>query len=716
MLSAVGYRGYPKLYSSYVEVLCFRRIKMICNGFAGAVAAIPQQSSSHLLSKLESGCSATRLSSLPVSAGQSPGQCQAASTSGRPLLSGRLNISPEVGICEFSSRSLQRVQRSNFRRACQLFGGLEHAGSLGPRGKLLHSLGPDTPPSPVPFPLTASAVSLGTESVTSRSNVSPPEDLGSGMQAGEPAAPKAAEAEKQEMNFEDSTAAGFSALGLSPKLLQRLQEIGLTSPTDVQSAAIPTLLQGHDAAVQSFTGSGKTLAFLLPVLSRVGPLSDDGAQGAGQGEGAEEVRGGSSGGGRKGAKVERGIQAVIVAPSRELAMQIVREAESILGPDNKKVVQQLIGGANQRRQEEALKLNKPCIVIGTPGRISDLSKAGRLHTHGCRWLVLDEADALLQQKQKLDMQRILLHVGYRRSEAGPGEAQREAPKGGAPRRTGRQTVLVSATMPAGVLEAAARWGHKPVHIRTAAASAAQRTAAEGLAASSLSLQQARGGGEGGEAAPSTSAPAKSSTHRSWDAAGVGVGGGAAAAPKERTRAPLDGIANSLPPNLDHRYIVVPVRHKVDVLRKCIHALEARSVIVFMNFTQRLKDTEYKLGARGLEAGTLHGSMDKVERAKVLNAFREGKTRVLVVSEVAARGLDVVECDLVVNLELPTDSAHYAHRAGRTGRLGREGTVVTICEEKESFVAERFAKQLGISVSRAEVVEGQLVAYEGKMKY
>lgn len=98
-------------------------------------------------------------------------------------------------------------------------------------------------------------------------------------------------------------------------------------------------------------------------------------------------------------------------------MQIVREAERILGPDYRKVVQQLIGGANQSRQEEALKKNKPCIVVGTPGRISEISKAGKLHTHGCRFLVLDEADQLLSIKFRSDMRRILEHVGQRRSSA-----------------------------------------------------------------------------------------------------------------------------------------------------------------------------------------------------------------------------------------------------------------------------------------------------------
>lgn len=166
----------------------------------------------------------------------------------------------------------------------------------------------------------------------------------------------------------------------------------------MQVAAIPTILGGHDAALQSYTGSGKTLAYLLPILSKVGPLRE-----AQEDTGTEDT-------------INRGgVEAVIVVPSRELAMQIVRETERILGPEYKKVVQQIIGGANQSRQEEALKRNKPCIVVGTPGRISEISKAGKLHTHGCRFLVLDEADQLLSIKFRGDMRRILEHVGQRRS-------------------------------------------------------------------------------------------------------------------------------------------------------------------------------------------------------------------------------------------------------------------------------------------------------------
>ncbi|CAK9871344.1 unnamed protein product, partial [Sphagnum jensenii] len=432
----------------------------------------------------------------------------------------------------------------------------------------------------------------------------------------------------------------FGALELSSRVLQRLKEERLEVPTDVQVAAIPTLLDGHDAALQSYTGSGKTLAYLLPILSKIGPLR--------QLEEGEVAM-------MDDAVNKSGIEAVIVVPSRELGMQIVREAERILGPNYRKVVQQVIGGANQKRQEEALKRNKPLIVIGTPGRISEISRAGKLHTHGCKFLVLDEADQLLSIKFRGDMRRILEHVGQRRDAAAVANSEE---------RGSRQTVLVSATMPPAVLRAAAVWGHRPLLIR---------------ATSIIEVE-----------APGSNYPYQSES--SSDSS---------------SSADLQGARESLPPNLDHSYVIAPLRHHVDILRKCIHALNARSVIVFMNHSRRLRDVEFKLQARGISAGTLHGELNKMERANILTSFRNGKLRVLLTSEVGARGLDVPNCDLAVNLELPTDGAHYAHRGGRSGRLGRKGTVVSVCEAAEEFVMKKFERQLDIKITKMELSEGRL---------
>uniref|UniRef100_A0A2N9EJZ3 RNA helicase n=1 Tax=Fagus sylvatica TaxID=28930 RepID=A0A2N9EJZ3_FAGSY len=444
-------------------------------------------------------------------------------------------------------------------------------------------------------------------------------------------------------------AKSFSELGLPPPLIERLATEGFTVPTDVQSTAIPTILKNHDVVIQSYTGSGKTLAYLLPILSEVGPLrkkpSDDDSK---------SVK-----------KVE--IEALIVAPSRELGMQIVREFEKILGPTNKKAVQQLVGGANRTRQEEALKKNKPAIIVGTPGRIAEISAAGKLHTHGCRFLVLDEVDELLSFNFREDMHRILEHVGKRSG------ADHRGAKSTLAQRSERQTIMVSATVPFSVIRAARSWGSDPLLVQSK-----KVIPLESLPPSiPVNLTE-----------PMSSSSSNSNTNL-------------------QTQATVD----SLPPALKHYYCVTKLQHKIDALRRCVHALDAKSVIAFMNHTKQLKDAVFKLEARGMNAAELHGDLGKLGRSTVLKKFKNGEVRVLVTNELSARGLDVAECDLVVNLDLPTDSIHYAHRAGRTGRLGRKGTVVTLCEEPEVFVVKKLQKQLGIPIPACDFKESKLVVTE-----
>lgn len=178
---------------------------------------------------------------------------------------------------------------------------------------------------------------------------------------------------------------------------------GITEPTDIQRAAIPEVLSGANVAVQCYTGSGKTLAFLLPVISLAVQRAE--AEWAG----VTRKTTGSAG----------AVQAVIVAPSRELAMQIVRVAESLLPDSAKRAVQQCIGGANIYRQREALKMYKPILVVGTPGRLAELSRDGSLQTHRTAMLVLDEADQLLAPQFREEMTRICGEAGGRRG-AGAG--------------------------------------------------------------------------------------------------------------------------------------------------------------------------------------------------------------------------------------------------------------------------------------------------------
>jgi superfamily II DNA/RNA helicase len=443
---------------------------------------------------------------------------------------------------------------------------------------------------------------------------------------------------------------------LEPGLLaERIQE-----PTPVQRASIPHILQGKNVAVQCFTGSGKTLSYLLPVLTLAIQRSEE--------EWANVTRKTRGEAGK--------VHCMIVVPSRELAMQIVRVAQAILPPQASRSVQQCIGGANIHRQREALKLNRPILVVGTPGRLAELSKDGSLQTHQCGILVMDEIDQLLAPQFREDMVRITEHTGKK---YGPG----------------RQTVAVSATMTARVLAMCSPWCPDPVKIfldaqgNTVDPPKDEEVIAPSVLAETARVQgefPSRGWGDPDEVFPQ-GIPITTSS--------AGGFGGRASTP-------------SVAPNLTHVFVSSPPQHKVDALRRSLHAVDAQRALVFMNFQHRLKDTEAKLKAKKIKAASLHGEMTKDQRKNALSAFRNGKLRVLLVSDVAARGLDIPECDAVVNLELPSDPAHYAHRAGRTGRAGREGVVISLITEREKFVMEKFSSKLGITIDQVETKFGSML--------
>ena len=243
--------------------------------------------------------------------------------------------------------------------------------------------------------------------------------------------------------------------------------------------------------MQSHTGSGKTMAYLLPVIiARI--LADQ--------DKPENER-------------PTDVQCLVVVPSQELAMQIVRQMERVLGEFGKAITQQCIGGANVRRQEEAIRRKRPLVVVGTPGRLAELSRSGILRTHGVKCLVVDEADDLLASNFRRDMARIVDHTG--KGVLG-----------------GRQTVIVSATLRPETLD-------QYVHI----------------------------------------APNLLHVIASRDASGAEPAAGANGAGADGDTAEPTATA-ALPPNLRHFSIAADGRHKVDRLRKAIHATGAERALVF----------------------------------------------------------------------------------------------------------------------------------------
>lgn len=444
-----------------------------------------------------------------------------------------------------------------------------------------------------------------------------------------------------------------------------LERNRITEPTAVQLGSIPEILSGSNVAMQCYTGSGKTLAFLLPVLSMAVQRSEE--------EWAAVTRKNK---GEVGA-----VQAIIITPSRELAMQIVRVAQSLLPESARRAVQQCIGGANIWRQRDALKLFKPLLVVGTPGRLAELSREGALQTHRCRILVLDEVDQLLAPQFREEMSRLTEHTGKKCDE-------------------GRQTVIVSATLTPRVLSLCETWCPQPKTVFVGTGISNENEDQEAPEVDEVPVL-----GSGTAAAPSWGWGAPGSTYMPELDAGVGSAGGYG----NRDAAP------AIAPGLTHFYVDSAPQHRVDTLRRAIHAVGSQRALVFMNFQQRLKDAEVKLAARKMKVASLHGEMSKQERQNTLAAFKAGKYRALLVSDVAARGLDIPDCDAVFNLELPTDAAHYAHRAGRTGRAGREGVVVTVASSGEKFVVEKLGRRLGIKFSEVKLEGGDVVMAEEELE-
>lgn len=378
----------------------------------------------------------------------------------------------------------------------------------------------------------------------------------------------------------------WKQIGIDDRLNETLEHSGLSEPTEVQRETIPLMLAGRDVSVRSGTGTGKTLAFLLPVLQSL----DAGSQAVG---------------------------AVILSPTQELAMQIVRVAESYAAPLGIRV-QQLIGGAALKRQVEKLKLH-PQLVVGTPGRIHELLKLRKLKLHAVKHVVIDEADQTFQLGSAKELEELLFHIGKE-----------------------RQISFFSATYPEEMARFEGRWMKEPVRVSLA--------------------------------------------------------------PEHRVS-----------PTIDHYFTVCDKRDKPDAARRILRSLKPSAALLFLNDTNEIANWEAKLNYEGFAAEALYGDADKQRRAATLARFRDGRCKVLIATDVAARGIDIEGLPLVLQLEPAIDADHYVHRAGRTGRMGRPGTVVSIIAPQERFIMEKFGKKLGIDIKERILARGELLDKNGGMR-
>jgi ATP-dependent RNA helicase DeaD len=358
--------------------------------------------------------------------------------------------------------------------------------------------------------------------------------------------------------------ATFEELGLSEATLEALRHLGYERPTPIQEQAIPALLEGRDVIGQAQTGTGKTAAFGLPMVEYV----DSG---------------------------HTAVQALVLTPTRELCIQVT-QALRAYGERRGVEVVAVFGGAPIR--DQATRLREAHVAVGTVGRVMDMIDRHHLFLDEARYVVLDEADEMLDLGFLEDVEGIL----------------RRAPMG-------RQTALFSATVPAEIRRLAEQFMHDPVEIKVRAATLTIDT-------------------------------------------------------------------------VDHFYVEVPDRDKVEALVKVIKDERPEQAIVFARTKIGVDRLARRLGDAGVRVKALHGDMSQGQRDGVMIAFKGGRERLLVATDVAARGLDITGVSHVVNYDIPNSPDVYVHRIGRTGRAGESGRAITLItpkQRRELEAIERHAK-------------------------
>ncbi len=352
---------------------------------------------------------------------------------------------------------------------------------------------------------------------------------------------------------------GFASLGITGKLLEATHAAGFDMPKPIQTQAIPAQLEGRDILGVAQTGSGKTAAFSLPILSKIAALGSK--------------------------RLPRTARALVLAPTRELAVQI-EETIRVLAKGMHISTALVLGGVSRGGQVKRMAQGVD-ILIATPGRLTDLVREGEVKLNETRWLVLDEADRMLDMGFIHDVKRI---------------ANATHPT--------RQTALFSATMPAEIEQLARGILKNPVHVEVAP---------QGTTASEI--------------------------HQS--------------------------------------VVLARLKQKRKVLSTMLANPAMSSVMIFTRTKHGADRVTRDLERDGFNAAVIHGNKSQNARQKALNGFRDGSVRILVATDIAARGIDVPGISHVVNFDLPDEAESYVHRIGRTGRNGADGIAITLCDPNES---------------------------------
>jgi len=365
----------------------------------------------------------------------------------------------------------------------------------------------------------------------------------------------------------------FETMGLPKRLIERLSELGLTTPTPIQARAIPEALNGHDVLGLAQTGTGKTAAFGLPLITLL-----------------------SENPGRPSPKT---VRALILAPTRELASQIVENLKDYTKGTPIKVAL-VVGGQSINVQSKRLE-NGIDILVATPGRLIDLMDRRALTLKESHFLVLDEADQMLDMGFIHALRQIATHLPEQ-----------------------RQTMLFSATMPKLMNEIANTYLKSPKRIQV-------------------------------------SPPGKAA---------------------DKVTQVVHFIAKT---------------EKQSLLIELLGEHKEERALVFGRTKHGCEKLMKQLVARGFAATSIHGNKSQGQRERALAAFKKGEMKVLVATDVAARGLDIPDVRHVYNYELPNVPDAYVHRIGRTARAGKDGAAIAFCAPDEMDLLKDIEKTMKISI-------------------
>ena len=338
----------------------------------------------------------------------------------------------------------------------------------------------------------------------------------------------------------------FTELDFPKDLQDSLIRLTFSEPTPIQAQSIPHALRGEDVIASAQTGTGKTLAFVLPMLAKIMSTTEE--------------------------------KAVILMPTRELAIQVATVVNQLIGKNIKLKTATLIGGDSMSKQLKQLK-QSPRIIIGTPGRINDHIERKSVKLGNATFLVLDETDRMLDMGFGKQIDTII---------------ERMDPA--------RQTLMFSATMPKGIVHLAEKYLNSPQKIEI-----------------------------------------------------------------ETDKSNLERISQE--------FMTINEDDKLQVL---LNELERRkgSVVLFVKTKRKVEKIAKELNNENHKVAFIHGDLKQSKRESVLKRFRQSKFRVMVATDVAARGLDVPHVEHVINFDLPQAAEDYIHRIGRTGRNGATGSSVS----------------------------------------